>query len=114
MLRLLFLLAFAVAPLVAAAHGGHHAQEQGAQIESQVAPAITVLVAAPCPGGNHEVCSCHALSCVSPAEHPVVADVPARGVVFSAPATGIARDVCALLPAAPPVSFRPRGPPQRS
>jgi hypothetical protein len=114
MLRLLFLIAFAVAPMVAAAHGGHDAQEQGAQIEREAAPVTTALVAAPCPGGSHEVCSCHGLSCVSPAEHAVIADAPMGEVVLIAPARRVARVVSALLPAAPPARFRPRGPPQLS
>ena len=112
--RLLLLLALAISPLVAAAHGGHHAREQGAQIASEAAPAITALVAAPCRGGNHDVCSCHALSCVSPAQHAVIADAPMGEVVLFAPARRVARIASTLLPAAPPVPFRPRGPPHFS
>ena len=120
MSRLLLLLALAVATLVAAAHSGHHAQEQSAQTETGAAPAmgrptmLVALAAAPCPGDSHEVCSCHELSCMSPAEHAVAADAPAREVLPFAPATRIARAVPAPLPAAPPVSFLPRGPPQLS
>jgi hypothetical protein len=114
MLRLLLLIALAIAPLVAAAHSGHHAQEESAPSETVAAPAIPTLVAAPCRGGSHEVCSCHETPCLSPAGHAAVADAPVRQIVFVAPARRLPRGVSALLPPAPPAPFRPRGPPQLS
>ena len=68
MSRLLILLAFALAPLLASAHEGHHsaAAETSAPVGAEAKGTVRAIVAAPsrCPGGE-ESCCCHDAACTS-------------------------------------------------
>src|SRR3954470_20762223 len=110
MLRLLLLVALAVAPLVASAHGGHH---EKAAAETDSRPSIAV--SAPCaPSGGGEMCSCHNLSCLSHFHPAPVLHAPMAGCALQSVESPIASVVTGNLPPAPFVRFPPRGPPRFS
>lgn len=77
MVRLILLVALALAPLLASAHGGHHAAgpETAAPVTAEPNGTVRAVVASPsrCPGGE-ENCCCH--DACTPSFQPVAMDAP--------------------------------------
>jgi hypothetical protein len=119
MLRLLLLFAFAIAPLVASAHDGHHAPSHDASTpaEKSVAPAIdratvvTAAVGSHCPSGGQELCSCHGLSCTTPFQPVAVTDAPSRPLVRVAATSRVFHAAAPVVRSSALLRFPPRGPP---
>jgi len=116
--RLILLLAFAFAPLLASAHGGHHpaaVPETSAPLAVEASGTIRAVVAAPsrCPGGE-ENCCCRDAAC-TPSFQPAAIDAPS---VEAAPVRPSGHTVVHGASHAPRTvalsPYSPRGPPARS
>ena len=117
MARLVLLVALMLAPLLASAHGAHHAAEPEAlaTLDVEASGTVRAVVAAPsrCPGSK-ENCCCHDAACTPPSP-PVAVD--GRPVEAATPTPGtrrISRARSDALRAGAFVRYPPRGPPARS
>jgi len=119
MRRVLVLLALAFAPLLAAAHEGHHAPRNDADASTPSAEANGSIVAAAhapsrCPGGDHEACCCNDAMC-TPSFHPAVIASAEYDESSLAPASPNLLHPVASAPRAVPLPrYSPRGPPLNS
>src|SRR5205814_10488005 len=116
-IRFLLLVGLLAAPLIAGAHGGHHAASGPNGAQSQTAAvsdgAVAVFAAGGhCPaGGGQEVCSCHGLSCTTPSQPVALAAAPLRELPLVPATADFPHAAAPVLRSAALLRFAPRGPP---